>query len=454
MIPTFPRNSAEWLRKNVAILGRGESGQAAANLVLHLGGSYQFFCEDPRGGSQQFDSREAARYDLVIFSPGFSVQHPWISIARAVGCELMGELEFARQFWQGQVWVVSGTNGKTTTVSLLVHALKNAGKHAIAVGNIGYAFSRAVMSSDNQPGAIAVCEVSSFQSESFHRWSCDAGIWSHFAPNHLDRHGDMETYFKAKCQAYAGVPAKQLFLGKTVIQSAKELGLTAILPASAQPLQIKEHDSHIPVFFRTPAQIENFRLCASLFVAMGGELEQFYSSLKTFVPPAHRVAYVGAVRGVDFWNDSKATNSSAVGAALSQFPDRKIRWIGGGVSKGESLAQFGRMIASRVQCAYTIGTVGKELAERITQAGGHAVYCETLNHAVDQAFQDAHKGEVILLSPGFASFDQFRGYAERGECFQSKVFRLSSAQESLKTNNLVSGIRALKESLFHKKPEL
>lgn len=448
------KRKAEWLQRPVAILGRGESGQAAANLVLHYGGNYQFFSQDPRGNSQPFDSREAARHDLVVFSPGFSIHHPWIRAAQAVGCELMGELEFARQFWQGQLWVVSGTNGKTTTVSLLVHALKHSGKSAIAVGNIGYAFSRAAMSSDNRPETIAVCEVSSFQSESFHHWSCDAGIWSHFAPNHLDRHGDLATYFKAKCKAYTGISGKKLFLGKTVLQSARELGLMECLPPSSSPLEIRENDPHIPVFFRTPAQIENFRLCASLFVEMGGSLEQFYSSLSTFSPPHHRVAYVTSIRGVDFWNDSKATNSSAVRAALEQFPEQRILWIGGGVSKGESLTQFAHMVAPHVKCSYTIGSVGEELAGKINQIGGKAVYCETLDRAVDSAFREAQKGDVVLLSPGFASFDQFRGYAERGECFQNKVFRLSSAQESVNKKSLISGIRSLKESLFHKKTEL
>ncbi len=444
----------EWLQRPVAILGRGESGQAAASLILHFGGNYQFFSQDSHGGNACFDRQQAERHDLVVFSPGFAHDHPWLQAARDAGCEVMGEVEFARQFWMGGVWTVSGTNGKTTTVSLLSHALQYSGVRAVAVGNIGHAFSRAVLSPQNREDTIAVCEVSSFQSETFRRWSSDAGIWTHFSPNHLDRHGDLKSYFLAKCRAYAGIPESHLFLGKTVLQAAHGLGAPDRLPCGREALNFPMDDRRILPFFKTPAQRDNFQLCASLFLTMGGTLDNLLNSLASFVPPEHRIAHVRTVNGVEFWNDSKATNSAAVQAALSQFAGRRVHWIGGGLSKGEDLDQVTEAIAPMIGNAYTIGSSGRDLARVLTERGVLAWYCETLDRAVDIALQQASEGDLILLSPGFASFDQFSGYAERGESFRNKVFRLSSANEVVKTMNLIEKSPSPNLKDFSKRTEL
>jgi UDP-N-acetylmuramoylalanine--D-glutamate ligase len=447
--------STKWLQRPVAIFGRGESGQAAASLIEHLGGRYQFYSQgEPSAGNVHFEKQHAELHDVVVFSPGFPSDHSWLQMAREAGCEVVGEIEFARQFWKGRVWTVSGTNGKTTTVNLLSHVLLQSGIEAIAVGNVGHAFSRAAISSLNRKESIAVCEVSSFQSETFRCWPSEAGIWTHFAPNHLDRHGDMRGYFLAKCRAFSEIPDNQLFIGDTVFQMASELEMQDQLPSGRKALSLSIDKSWVPAFLKTPAQWGNFQLCASLLLTMGVTLDCLLSALESFVPPEHRIAHIRTVDGIEFWNDSKATNSAAVQAALQQFAGRRVHWIGGGLGKGEDLKQVAATIAPLLANAYTIGTTGEELAKILVEGGIPAWYCETLDKAVDIALQQANKGDLILLSPGFASFDQFGGYAERGESFRKKVFRLSSANEVVKTINLTEKTLSSNLKDFSQRTEL
>jgi len=424
---TVPDFLKPLLARPVAVLGSGVSGAAAAALVAKLGGQAQLF--DERGGEgvpSEFRGAAAAAHPLVIVSPGFAPTHPWIATARAGGAVCLGELDFASLFWRGRVVAITGTNGKTTLTEFLTHALKAAGRDAEAAGNVGFPFSQLVHErGGGAPDSIAVCEVSSFQAESLRHFRADSALWTNFAEDHLERHGSLEAYFLAKWHLLERTVGGPVFAGSSVQRFAAEFGQS--LPADAcvatedQPGDVLLRGS---VFAEYP-QRENFLLASAWWRAAGLRESLLYTAAQTFPAAAHRLARVAEVGGVGYWNDSKATNFHAVEAALSRFPV-PVLLIAGGRAKGGDIAGFVRRIAPRVQHAFLIGETRSVLS---TFCGAYRVphtVCADLAEAVARAAAQARPGGHVLLSPGFASFDQFRSYQDRGEQFTRIVSNLGT----------------------------
>ncbi len=419
-----------WLRhlleRPAAVLGGGVSGCAAAGLIAHLGGSAEVYDLASADASRRvFGADEAGGHGLVIVSPGFAPDHPWVAAARTAGCEVLGELDLGALAWPGVILAVTGTNGKTTLTSFLAHALSLAGRDARAVGNIGEAFCDAWRRPADR-SSIAVCEVSSFQAETLRHFEAEAALWSNFAEDHLERHGTLEAYFRAKHHLVTRTRGRRVFFGPDVLVQARALGLD--LPVSGcVPFEAEALDPGVEATsFALRPQRENYLLARALWRALGLPVGRLVEAAATFTPGPHRMARVAELRGVAFWNDSKATNFHAAEAALANFT-RPVLWIGGGRSKGGDLAAFAARLAGRVRRAFLIGETAPALAGHLDAAGVPHTRCATLEAAVAEAFAVAVAGDHVLLSPGFASFDMFTGYDDRGRRFEALVHELRAA---------------------------
>jgi UDP-N-acetylmuramoylalanine--D-glutamate ligase len=437
----FPKALEPLLAQPVAIFGGGVSGVGVCALLAQVGA--QSIIYDAR--STEFTAKLVKHHRLVVFSPGFSPEHAWLELARREGCECHSELDFASQFWRGRVVAITGTNGKTTLTEFLTHALKSLGRQAYATGNIGHSFAQLVAETEGGSAeTIALCEVSSFQAETLRVLTADAVLWTNFAEDHLERHLTLESYFGAKWQLLTRVRERgvegsrqskssgpsalppAVFLGSSVQQHAAKFGRP--VPANAavntenQPADARLQGT---AFAEYP-QRENFLLAAAWWNAAALPTAALVDAARTFTVGQHRLAKVGEHGGVTYWNDSKATNFHAVEAALGRF-SAPVVLIVGGRSKGGDLAGFVHRIAPRVKHAVLIGETSAEIAFHCSAFRVAHTSCPNLAEAVRRAAEIAQRGDNVLLSPGFASFDMFRGYADRGEQFEQLVRELGTA---------------------------
>ena len=419
MIPTPPAPFPALLARPVAVLGAGVSGQGVLALLAAAGGRGVLYDEKAEKAERNFT---AAGHGLVVFSPGFAPEHPWLAVARAAGCTCVGELDFASLFWRGDVVAITGTNGKTTLTEFLAHALNAAGRTAGATGNVGYPFSRFVVEQTGRTD-VAVCEVSSFQAETLQYLRPSATLWTNIAEDHLERHPGMAAYFAAKWRLVERTPPRAVMVGSSVHNSPYISGRN--LPASARlATEGRPADARLAgtVFAGYPQQ-ENFLLASAWWQHAGLPESALFEAARSFELGQHRLARVGEKRGVTFWNDSKATNFHAVEAALATFAG-PVLWIGGGKTKGGDLAGFVRRIARRIRHAFLIGETSPALVGYCRDTRTPATACGSLEEAVRSAFARAAAGDHVLLSPGFASFDMFRGYDDRGRQFACLVEKL------------------------------
>ncbi len=411
------------LASPVAILGGGVSGEGVRALVAALGGEARIY--DAKGA--EFTARAAAGHALAVFSPGFPPEHPWLARAKAAGAETLGELDLAALCWKGRVLAVTGTNGKTTSTEFLTHALRAVGKAAYATGNIGHSFSQlAAETNGGTKDSWAVCEVSSFQAETLRFFRADATIWTNFAEDHLERHPGLEAYFSAKWNLVARTAPGAVFAGSSVQRHAARFDrpLPAVAAVASEG-QAADPRLAGTVFADYP-QRENFLLALAWWRSAGFVEPALFAAAQTFKLGRHRLARVGEHDGVTFWNDSKATNFHAVEAALAKF-DAPVVLIAGGKGKGGDLAGFVHRIAPRVKHAVLLGSTSPELAFHCATFRVAHTTCATLEEAVRRAAELAVAGEHVLLSPGFASFDQFRNYEDRGDQFERLVGELGAA---------------------------
>jgi len=414
------------LSRPVAIFGGGVSGRAVLGLLRKLGAEAVIYDEKAGdiGTVNNFLPAVTYKSGLVVFSPGFGPDHPWLRAARAAGWECLSELDFASLFWRAGVVAITGTNGKTTLTEFLTHALRAAGVEARATGNIGFPFSQLVAETEGgAEGMVAVCEVSSFQAETLRHFRADATLWTNFAEDHLERHPGLEAYFAAKWNLVERTAAGAVFAGTSVQHFAEKFHRT--LPVLAAVFsEVKTPDSRLAgTVFSTQPQYENFLLAAAWWRYAGRAEEELLAAARTFRLGRHRLARVAEIDGVTYWNDSKATNFHAVEAALQGFP-APVLLIAGGKSKGGDLAGFVHRIKPHVKQAFLLGETKAALAAFCSTYGVPHRICGGLADAVRQAASAAGAGDHILLSPGFASFDLFRGYEDRGNQFEAIVNNL------------------------------
>ncbi len=419
---SIPEQLKAQLSKPVAIFGEGLSGQGVLAMLRSLGLSGIFY--DAKG--LRFDQHVAKDHGLVVFSPGFDSNHPWLAVACDAEVECMCELDFASLFWRGQVVAVTGTNGKTTLTEYLTHTLRMAYEVSHAAGNIGRPFSKLVAETGGgTEDQIAVCEVSSFQAETLQYLEPDSTIWINFAEDHLNRHPNIEGYFCAKWNLVTRTKNDAVLVGSSVQVHARKLNRIVPGMYGVKSEGIEADAKLDETAFANYPQRENFEMALAWWKKTKRNVEMLYTAAACFRIGRHRLQKVLEFKGATYWNDSKATNFHAVESAISNL-DGPVRLILGGQSKGGDLAAFASRLSSKTVAVYLIGEVAEVMAEHCVTAGVQATQSGSLAKAVEAASQHAGPGSHVLLSPGFASFDQFTGYEDRGNNFEKLVRELGS----------------------------
>lgn len=418
--------------KPYAIFGAGLSGQAASRLAQAEGLEVVLFDEAGRGERSVFDVEDVSAFGGFVFSPGFAAGHPWRDLVEASGAPCLSELAWAAGFWQGRIIGVTGTNGKSTLTALLDEAFRQSGQTSVAAGNIGYPLADAVLSNANTTEATAVVEISSFQAELAGELELDALLWTNFAEDHLDRYASMECYFAAKARLF---------------DCLKEGGTCVVGPGVAgwfdrfgqPPAACMVADSETALLaqlspeslFRRSPNSENFLMAATFWHSLGLPTAPLVEAANAFRLAPHRLALVAEAGGVRFWDDSKATNFHAALAAV-QSVARPIVWIGGGRAKGGDVEAFAREIAPHIDAAILYGEVAKRLANALDgvleSVDVHRPFAEAVASAAEIAA--SMPAANVVLSPGFASFDQFDSYGARGKNFADMVLSLKNAGKS------------------------
>lgn len=406
-------------RKPVAILGAGVSGRGVGALLDRLQWKYETYDEQGR----VFGQTEARTCSLVVFSPGFEQLHPWIELAREQNIPVLGEMDFGACFLENQVIGVTGTNGKTTLTTLLAHAWNSMERPAIAAGNLGFPLCE-LLAKGLAREAVVFLEVSSFQAQGMTNIRPRSVLWTNFEEDHLDHHKNEEEYFMAKANLAGKVQEGSVMIGRTVFEKARELGHT--FQSSTEVVDRKKEDaSFLPKdhFLSSFPQLENLSLAKAFAQSEGIDEHDFNKAILTYQPEPHRLEKIARVGYATFWNDSKATNIAAAVAACRNFPGT-LFWIGGGKSKGEDSNRLSRLIKPFVKRAYVIGETSETLSHTLRSEGVLATICNSLKEAVMQAHEEVTESTTVLFSPGFASFDSFSSYAERGKSFVESVFDL------------------------------
>jgi UDP-N-acetylmuramoylalanine--D-glutamate ligase len=348
--------------------------------------------------------------DLLVKSPGVPAEAPLVAAARERAVPVWSEVELGYRFLPGNpVLGVTGTNGKTTTTELLGAIFRAAGRPVEVAGNVGRPLTTVV---DPDPDAWVVAELSSFQLEDVDSFRAAVGVLLNVTPDHLDRHGSMESYTAAKLR---------LFENQTEDDTAVVPAGFGPVPGAGRRVEFSAEDV-LPADPRLPGvhNRENAAAATAAARAAGIPDEAIAEALRSFAGVPHRLEPVREVDGVRYVNDSKATNPEAAERALTAY--ERIRIVLGGSRKGASFDALARAARERgVLNAYLIGESAPEIAAALEREGVPYVVSGDLETAVHAAAADAEPGEVVLLSPACASFDQFRDYEDRGERFRALV---------------------------------
>ncbi|GAB5480786.1 MAG: UDP-N-acetylmuramoyl-L-alanine--D-glutamate ligase [Parasphingorhabdus sp.] len=432
--------SSAFANKSYAILGLARSGMATLD-ALHASGA-RILAWDAREELREAandkaiiaDPMEAdlSDYDAIVVSPGVPLNtHPIRDKAADDGVQIIGDIELFAQARRSlpphRVVGITGTNGKSTTTALLHHIIQSAALPTHMGGNIGVP----ILSQEPlAAGGVYVLELSSYQIDLTHSLDCDVAMLLNISPDHLDRYDSYDAYAAAKVRLFDMMdPDHVAIFGSTDEKTQLALQLIRaegrvknIMDSSAFFLEGQENWPSL----QGPHNLENAVAAVVAAEVLGIKEHQWRPALASFKGLPHRMERMAEAEGVLFVNDSKATNPASTGPALGAYP--KIHWIVGGLPKSDSLEECESYFGNVVQ-AYTIGDAGPMFGELLAP---HMPVdpCEMILTAVQHAAANAKPGEVVLLSPACASFDQFKDFEARGECFRNAV-------ESVIENNLI-----------------
>lgn len=387
--------------------------------------------------------------DLIVVSPGVPVDAPPLVQARSLGETVIGEIELAAQFLPGPIVAITGSNGKTTTTTLAGEIMAAAGFPTLVGGNIGTpAISLAERA---KPDTVIVLEISSFQLETVQTFRPKVAVILNVTPDHLDRHRTFEVYADAKarifenqqpgdfavlnaddptCVAMGKRTRSQVFWfsrQKEVEQGSWVRGGKIVFRDPSGQQEIMEV-SEIPL--KGSHNLENVLAAVCAGALMGCTPEKIRQAVNNFKAVEHRLEFVVTVGGVDYYNDSKATNVDATIKALESFPSN-IHLILGGKDKGSDYTVLNDLLRQRVKRVYTIGAAAAKIESQIISqknGGPELVHAENLENAIRKAHAVAKPGDIVLLAPACASFDQFKSYEHRGRVFKEIVKGLASAK--------------------------
>ena len=442
--------------KKVLVVGLGKSGLAAALFLRRRGAhvtvsdvrSAEALAKDipalldegimvETGGHGLLTFR---RQDLIVVSPGVPLNTPELAQVKSFGLQVIGELELAARFLKGKTVAITGSNGKTTTTALVGEILEKAGMPTLVGGNIGVPVIALIDQSTDE--TWSVLEVSSFQLESTERFHPQIAVILNITPDHLDRHGSFENYALAKerifaaqtegdavvlnadnaraAQAAVRSVAKVYFFSieHSVLRGAwVEEGYVVFRPAKDEPIEKIMPLSAIPL--KGAHNVENVLAAVCAARLAGATAERVRVAVESFQAVEHRLEYVATINGVEFYNDSKATNVDATLKAVSSFSSG-IHLILGGKDKNSDYTQLAQLLRARVRAIYTIGSAAAKIESQLRGVVS-ILSCETLDNAVSAAGSAARPGEVVLLAPACSSYDQFENYEQRGKVFKELV---------------------------------
>jgi UDP-N-acetylmuramoylalanine--D-glutamate ligase len=378
--------------------------------------------------------------DLIIPSPGVPADAAHLRLARAKGVTIWSEIELAYRFMKGRLIGITGSNGKTTTTSLIEHILKTAGMQTILAGNIGTPLIGCVDATKDD--SFTVVELSSFQLELIDTFRPNVGLFLNLTPDHLDRHHTFEAYGAAKARIFENQTGED-----AAVLNADDAAATPYAPSLprvywfsrkqrvAQGTYVRDEEI---VFRQDGAEevllklediplagahnVENALAAAAAARLAGAPASAIAKGVRSFAGVEHRLEFVSEIAGVRYYNDSKATNVDATLKALDAFPGR-ILVILGGKDKGSDYAPLQKPLREKAILALLIGAAAEKIEKQIS--GSVALdRAETLERAVETASHAAQRGDVVLLAPACASFDQFQNYEHRGRVFKDLVKQL------------------------------
>ncbi|HZS25619.1 MAG TPA: UDP-N-acetylmuramoyl-L-alanine--D-glutamate ligase [Candidatus Angelobacter sp.] len=447
----------ELKNKRVLVVGLGRSGAASA-IFLQEHGAKVIVSDSKSEAQLQSDvpalldrgiSIETGRHgertfrdqDLIVVSPGVPSDQPQLQHARTMGIPVIGEVELAFRFLQGKVLAITGSNGKTTTTSLVGEILAKSGKKTLVGGNIGTPVIS--LAGKSTPDSLVVLEISSFQLESIEQFRPWIAAILNITPDHLDRHHTFEAYVNAKARIFENQQA-----GDFAVLNADDptcVGLKDRVKAqllwfsrkqrvesgaflSGDQIIFRQNGKEQAVLGRSDIQLkgehnlENVLAAVCMAMVAGCTPQQVRQAVSEFHAVEHRLELVATINGVTFYNDSKATNVDATVKALESFPGN-IHIILGGKDKGSDYTVLNPLLRERVKRVYLIGAASDKIASQVQNTA--VVRSGILERAVRQAFDAAVPGDVVLLAPACASFDQFENYEHRGRVFKEFVRSLT-----------------------------
>jgi UDP-N-acetylmuramoylalanine--D-glutamate ligase len=446
------------MKQKLVILGAGESGCGAALLGVKQG--YDVFVSDAGSISEihlnelqnlgvayeqgGHDFTRILEADEIIKSPGIPDKAPVVAAARAAGIPVISEIEFAGRHTDAMKIIISGTNGKTTTTALTYHILKAAGLNVGCAGNIGDSFARMVAQHDYD---VYVLEVSSFQLDGMHDFHAHISVLTNITPDHLDRYDyDVAKYAASKFRLANNQTTQDYFIycadDPLTLEYKKQHRINSrLMPFSIKhefeygawakggSIHVKTNEN--PPFTMTIHEMSlrgihnTYNSMASAVVAglLDIRKEKIRESLANFQNIEHRLEFAGRIKGVEYINDSKATNVNSAWYALESM-ERPVVWIAGGVDKGNDYEALRPLVREKVRVIIALGVDNRKIHEAFQKDVDMIVNTGSMDEAVHVASGLANRGDIVLLSPACASFDLFHNYEERGRLFKEAVRNL------------------------------
>jgi UDP-N-acetylmuramoylalanine--D-glutamate ligase len=444
----------------ILVIGAGKSGLATVDFLLgkgslvtltdskkdiFIGDKFKKFADSGVQLNLGDYPKVKGNFDLLVISPGISLDISPVAEAVRLGIPLIGELELAYRFARSPIIAITGTNGKTTTTTLVGEIFKEAGYKVLVAGNIGLPLVERI--EEYGPEDVIIAEVSSFQLETIKDFCPKVAIVLNLTPDHLDRHGDMEGYGNAKKRISMNQgPEDFLILNydDSLVKEMTESGKAEVIYFSRHDIldrgmfvknnfvQAVKNDLPEKIFdisdLKIPGlhNLENAMAAATAGYVMGIAPDKIASALKKFIGVEHRLEFVAEINGVRYINDSKGTNPDASIKAVDAFPGPLVL-IAGGRNKGNNFEDFLRTAYPKTRALVVLGESGDELKEAADRVGIKKILrAESFRDAIELASQAAQNGDVVLLSPACASWDMFNNFEERGNLFKEIVGKMKS----------------------------
>ncbi len=447
----YPQPQRLQLAEPVVIVGLGKTGLSCARFLIACG--YDFTVVDSRENppgrdvlstmlpadkiiTGEFNKETFARAGTLIVSPGVSVQQALMVSARERGANIMGDIELFARVAKAPIVAITGSNGKSTVTTLLAEMLRQANKEVRVGGNLGVPALELL----DDTAEFYVLELSSFQLETTQSLDAVVSVILNISEDHMDRYDDLQAYVDAKTRLFSGQGCVVANLDDdAVMQGVNQLGLQRKIISFSLKFPVDDDYGLCPyegetwlckgpvmlmpvsqVAIKGTHNIANALAALALGDAIDLPMDAMLSALRTYTGLPHRMQWVAEFEGVNWFNDSKATNVGATVAAIEGVPGGDVILIAGGQAKGQDFTPLGAVLAERVRAVVLIGEDAALLAEVIPESVSVS-YAQDMLDAVRQAARDAHQGDAVLLSPACASFDMFSGYEQRGDVYMNAV---------------------------------